>query len=224
MNGITDKIAERLLLLSENKTDDFFVDSKFGEHIVLQELGEINLPTGKIVACDPLVDPETPPFNKQVKPGKYPVTLYIHCIGSGDDEDKRVAFAKLSFSDKLPSRFELAVSGEQALDDLDEDEFYGYGVDSGTGCFMDETTAEKVGELIDNSEDYTIPELDEMLEDSYVYTYSTANFTLPETELNLAAFSSGFGDGMYPTYWGFDDSDNICCLITDFETVDYNLE
>lgn len=215
-----DKISERLLMLLKNDTERFFVDSKFDEHIVIQELGELNLPTGKIVACDPLVAPETPPFSGQVKGGKYPVTLYIHCI----DDDKRVGFAKLSFSEKLPSRFELAVSEGQNLEELDKGEFYGYGVDSGTGGFMDEKTAASLAELMDRSEDYCVPGLDEMLEDSYVYTYSTANYTLPGTELNLAAFSSGFGDGAYPTYWGLDDEDNVCCLITDFQTVDYNLE
>lgn len=207
-------------MLLKNDTEKFFVGSKFSEHIIIQELGELNLPTGKIVACDPLVEPEAPPFSKQVKAGKYPVTLYIHCI----DDDKRVAFAKLSFSDKLPSRFELAVCDGQNLEELKEGEFYGYGVDSGTGGFMDEKTAAEFTELMNGSEDYSIPELEEMLEDSYVYTYSVADFTLPGTDLNLAAFSSGYGDGAYPTYWGLDDKDNICCLITDFETVDYNLE
>lgn len=215
-----DKITERLLILLKNETEKFFADSKNDEHIVIQELGEINLPTGKIVACDPLVDPETPPFNKQVKAGKYPVTLYIHCI----NDDKRVGFAKLSFSDALPVRFENAVDDEQSLEDLEEDEWYGYGVDSGTGSFMDEKTAVLFVELMDSSEEYTVPEFDEMLEESYIDTYCAANFTLPDTDLNLAAFSSGFGDGLYPTYWGFDGDGNICCLITDFQTVDFNLE
>lgn len=214
-----DKITERLLLVLNNNTEKFFEDSKFEEKIVIQELGELNLPTGKIVACDPLVDPETPPFSKHVKAGKYPVTLYIHYI----DDDKRVGFAKLGFSEKLPTRFEVAVNDEQKLEELEDGEFYGYGVDSGTGGFMDEETAKKLGQLMDESEDYGIAELDNMLEESYVDTYCVANFTIPDTDLNLAAFSSGYGDGLYPTYWGLDDDNNICCLITDFETVDYNL-
>ena len=220
MNGITDKRTERLLLLLKNQTEIFFTGSKFKESIIIQELGEIGLPTGKIVACDPLVCPEELPFDKHVKAGRYPVTLYIHCI----DDDKRVGFAKLSFSDNLPSRFELAVNEEQNISELKEGYFFGYGVDSGTGCFMDEAAAKKVIELMDSAEDYNIPELEDELEKTYVDTYCTANFKIPDTDLDLAAFSSGFGDGAYPTYWGFDEEDNICCLITDFETVDYNLD
>lgn len=220
MNGITDKITERLLLLLKNETKVFFANSKFHESITVQELGDIGIPTGKIVACDPLVCPETLPFDKQVKAGRYPVTLYIHCI----DDDKRVGFAKLSFSDKLPSRFELAVNEEQDLDTLKEGYIFGYGVDSGTGCFMDEAAAKKVAELMDSAEDYNIPELEDELEKTYVDTYCTANFRIPDTDLDLAAFSSGYGDGAYPTYWGFDEENNICCLITDFETVDYDLD
>ena len=30
------------------------------------------------------------------------------------------------------------------------------------------------------------------------------------------AFTSGYGDGSYGSYWGFDDNDEVVCLVTDF--------
>lgn len=36
----------------------------------------------------------------------------------------------------------------------------------------------------------------------------------------LLFFSSGDGDGAYPSYWGFDDAGQLCCLMTDFRILD----
>ena len=36
------------------------------------------------------------------------------------------------------------------------------------------------------------------------------NWSIPETELNIPIFASGWGDGVYPVYFGYDDNDEIC--------------
>jgi hypothetical protein len=33
---------------------------------------------------------------------------------------------------------------------------------------------------------------------------------------NLIAFSSGWGDGGYPSFFGYDSHDHLACLVTDF--------
>ena len=48
-----------------------------GMPVELLEIGELHVPTGQIVVCDPLVLPDMPPLNKTVKPGNYPVKIYI---------------------------------------------------------------------------------------------------------------------------------------------------
>ncbi len=43
------------------------------------------------------------------------------------------------------------------------------------------------------------------------------NFCVDEaTGANIIAFSSGWGDGCYASYWGYDADGKIACLITDF--------
>lgn len=153
---------------------------------------------------------------KTVKPSKYPVILYVQQI----KDDHRVAFAEIRFTENLPIHFELALTKDQDAEKLGEDEYYGYGVDSGTGSFMDELTCGELVTLIEPIDDGMLPELEKALDDSYVYTYSTANYTLPATDHNLTAFSSGYGDGCYASYWGYDKNGELCCLITDFATVD----
>lgn len=120
---------------------------KEGESLRSQPLGELYLPTGKIVANDPCCLFEGTPFTRTVPPGSYPVNLWVWEGGI--------------FS---------------ALDDA--------------------------------------------LEKSYVDTYSAANVRLPDSEYNVAAFSSGWGDGGYPSYWGFDAEGQLCCLMTDFCILD----
>jgi Protein of unknown function (DUF4241) len=53
----------------------------------LFNLGELNLSTGKIIACDPLVCLyDTLPFTRTVQPGKYPV---IACIAKTENSGDR---------------------------------------------------------------------------------------------------------------------------------------
>ena len=42
------------------------------------------------------------------------------------------------------------------------------------------------------------------------------NFTIPETELTVPMIQSGFGDGLYPVYWAFDEAGDICQIIIEF--------
>ena len=202
--------------LRSGTADRLLKRDKFKESFREQGLGKIKLPTGKIVADDPCVLFEMEPFTKCVPPGEYPVMLYIyHC-----EDDQRVAFAEIRFNENMPVRFEPALVGGQDARELQADEFFGYGVDAGTGCFMDEQTCQKLEELTEAAKDGILPEFDQALAESYVDTYSTANFNLPGTDLNVVAFSSGYGDGSYPSFWGIDDMGRLCCLMTDFCVVD----
>lgn len=208
--------VELMKALRNDSTERFFVGKKTNEFIEEQPLGMLSLPTGRIVANDSLSMFETEPFAENVSPGKYPVKLYIHHIG----KDRRVSFSEIRFSAKTPVRFAPALLAEQDADTLGEKEYFGYGVDSGIGGFMDELTCLKVHKLIDTSSAQLNEALEEALENNYVHTYTTANITLPKESCNMVLFSSGFGDGVYPSFWGYDESDTICCLITDFLTSD----
>lgn len=185
---------------------------KPSEAIRRQDLGMLLLPTGRVAANDPCCFFEKEPFTRTVAPGEYPVRLFI--LETSDD--KRVAFAAVCFSEHVPQQFEPALTGGQDPSGLAGDEFFGYGVDSGTGAFMDASACDVYEALLGQSEDSIYPPLDKALDESYVYTYSVANVPLPESGCNIVAFSSGWGDGSYPSYWGLDGQGEICCLVTDF--------
>jgi len=106
------------------------------------DLGALYLATGHIVANDPFVCYQADPFTVAVPPGAYPVSVSVADFGN----DKRVACAMIKFSDSPPARWEMAVvNDEQAagLAGLDAESFFGYGVDAGTGGFMDKSVADK---------------------------------------------------------------------------------
>ena len=117
--------------------DSYFTKKKIGEmEIDVLNIGEINLPTGEILACDPLVDLEdAKTFIQRVSIGKYPVKISV--VPSKEYGD-RYACVKVEFSKNKPVVYELAVTGvEENMDEAKEDEFYGFGVDAGMGCVVD---------------------------------------------------------------------------------------
>src|SRR5690349_5669738 len=76
------------------------------ERVPLTELvlGDLNLPTGKIVAGDPFYIHGEKPFKIKVAPGKYPVSILIHTVG---EDHHRVAFARIKFSDSAATHWTL---------------------------------------------------------------------------------------------------------------------
>jgi hypothetical protein len=47
-------------------------------------------------------------------------------------------------------------------------------------------------------------------------TWSWADITCGDSGENLIAFSSGWGDGFYASFWGIARDDSIACIVTDF--------
>lgn len=177
------------------------------------EIGELVTPTGKVIACDPFVFFETSAFTVQLSPGRYPVTL---SVAHFDDRDQRVAYASILIKEGHVHHWEMALVPGQDVDSLKPDHIFCYGVDSGTGCFMDLKASQAFAERMNDDEDYSeaiIRELDK----TYVQTWSWANLEMDkETNANLVVFSSGLGDGCYASYFGFDEEHNPMILVTDF--------
>lgn len=203
--------------LSEALQDGLQIeDSDFG-NITLQHriLGDVVMTTGKVVACDPLVNPEKRPFVVQVPLGRYPVIVSVAMFPS--DSDQRVAYAMLKLSEQTPVRWEMATCEGQDITQLAEDEIFCYPVDAGTGCFMDA----EVGQLLQQRTDFA-DQLLEILNQTYRHTWSHANMTIDEvTGANMIAFSSGLGDGCYASYWGYDADNKLACLVTDFGVLEH---
>ncbi|MFN3091294.1 DUF4241 domain-containing protein [Bacillus pumilus] len=160
---------------------------------------------------------EGEPFNRTVKPGKYPVLLNIIRF---ENEDERIAYAIIKLSRKSSVKWELALSNGQIESDLQGEQFSGYGVDTGNGCFIDDHVLKFIlSEQSQKGEDDIYDELEEALEKSYEDTRSWL-VTHFQEKVDLAIFSTGFGDGVYLSFWGTDENGDEVCLVTDFLLMD----
>jgi Protein of unknown function (DUF4241) len=183
-----------------------FDDQPANAHVY--RLPDLWLPTGEIVAADGFVM-QRQPFTRRVRPGRYPLTIAIAALAA----DERIAFAHVRFSDRPVVRWEMAVVAGQDRSTLQPDCFFGYPVDSGTGCFAD---AEAV-ELINDASDPDMAFFNEVtaeMDKVYRHTRSWVHIETPKG--SAALFSSGFGDGMYPSYFGVDDALEPVAIVTDF--------
>lgn len=176
-------------------------------------IGKIKIPSGKIIACDPMnIDEYGIAFTQSFPTGEFPVEVAIATMIDAEE----IAFARIKFSDAPVERWEFALKpGEEPLPVWGK-KMRGYSTDSGTGVYLDETANKPL-------------ERDEVTEmDRGIYTAMDKNgrngwrfATYNYGNHNLASYSSGFGDGFYGTYIGFDAQGKPCRLLTDFGLVDW---
>lgn len=182
-------------------------------------VGKLHLPSGKIVACDPYFCANAAPFTRQVAPGNYDVQLYL---SNSHEWGQRIALARILFRPGA-----TAVAFEEAFKpDADSS---GYFVDSGVGSFMDELTREKFAEVL--AKFYRSHPMGNYYTDVLAKEFkrNAANLQnpndlgkwnlhkLPDSDLKVAMFASGLGDGYYESYWGLSEDGTIVSLITDFK-------
>jgi len=200
-----------------------------GMPITVIDIGQLNVPTGKIVVCDPLVTFDMEPLNRTVTPGTYPIKIYeVKTAYSGD----RYAIAKLELSNKSAEKWVLAVRDGEDINELTEEgDFFGFPVDAGLGGFFDVASG---AEYLKFQEDFRKENPEGNIYDDFFAAEfkksakdqndpkdygNWVNFKLPNTDLNITMFQSGYGDGMYPAYWGIDKNGEITALVIDFFVV-----
>jgi hypothetical protein len=187
--------------------------------ISTHQIGDLIVPSGEIIACDPLIGPDTRYyFQKTIEPGHYPVIVSVAEFQPSGET--RIACAMLRVSDETPVRWEPAFITEPNPNRTDDR--ITYGVDAGTGSFMDLDAAQILEELFssyDEFEEFCDRILAEMDKNS-IGRYRTAGWAnmrvSDDIEGNIITFSSGWGDGGYASFWGYDAKDKLTSLVTDF--------
>jgi len=193
--------------------------------ISTHQIGELILTSGRLLAWDLLIGPdERYFFKKTVTPGTYPVVLSIadfHPTG-----ETRVACAMLVLGRGPAVSWDLAaINNPDTESNADIDQ---YDVDSGTGSFMDVDTVQILNPLWESTERNEPDKFEEFCDEVLVEmekhsfgsrgTANWANITLSEgTGANVVTFSSGWGDGGYASFWGYDAHGDLTCLVTDFD-------
>ncbi|SFQ67047.1 DUF4241 domain-containing protein [Flavobacterium akiainvivens] len=204
------------------------------QELVEIHIGDVNLPTGRIIASDPFFVDSQRPFSRTVEPDKYPVYIYMAEI---DKLHHRIAYAKVKFRPEEATKWILALTDdltEEELGSLEPDEFYGFPVESGLAAFMDEETSSQFIDKMDVFEEAN-PDADyydEVLAEEFRLYSGKNNFSRDlgdwndhsisnDTDNNLVMFASGWGDGYYPAYWGLNENGDTIELVIDFLISDF---
>lgn len=181
------------------------------------QAGELLLPSGRIIATDPCylshLDDE-PPFLRTVPPGRYPMWLAMARLQREEPRFERVACASLQLRESSPIRWELALRPGERLADLALGQIYGHGVDSGNACFVDAAALEGL-DAVARGTLYAEGVIGRYERDDW--RSRAVDVPIPgASSANLIACSSGYGDGCYPSWRGFDEDGSVCALATDF--------
>jgi hypothetical protein len=187
-----------------------------------QDRGWLSLPTGRLVAAEPgyFPDADQMAFTQTVPPGRYPVVLLVQecpvrCgpgAGTPGAAIEYVAAARLVIRDEPAAAWEMAVREGQDPSDLDDDGYFGYPVDGGVGCFAD---AQALQALHADDDGEWLETLALDVADRPAAVSELTDFG-EDGQPVLAAFSTGCGDGHYPTWAGRTASGDITCFVTDF--------
>ncbi|WP_353944927.1 DUF4241 domain-containing protein [Streptomyces sp. HUAS MG91] len=184
--------------------------------------GELWLPSGRVVAGDPFIalgSGECEPFAVSVAPGRYRVDAAVATLTNpaeppSDTPHERVAAARLVIRDEPVTSWEQALQAGQDASGLGDDEYFGYGVDAGTGCFYDAESDDSFPEC----EGDEGPLWDAF--EKYDHAPGPYLVTSPSTGHTVAAFGSGWGDGAYPTWIGRTATGEVACFVTDFFVIE----
>ena len=211
----------------------FEKDEIMGRLITTLDIGTVTITNGKIIMRDPLVylDRLAEPYFREVPCGEFPVKI---CVMVETEEDcDRYALVKVEFSKERAIEFENALIGNENLDTLKDGDFFGFDVDAGLGSITDTVGRDAYSDFVERWEEEN-PEkniyddyFSELFSESYKkspnYQRSGGdwiNFKIPETNINISMFQSGYGDGCYPVYYGIDKNGNVCSLIIEFINIE----
>lgn len=174
------------------------------------DLGEIKIESGRIMTCDPALMFDAVPLAQNFPIGRFNVQLALASLSATHN---RVAFSRICFSDKPVSKWEMALKPGQEAISLTDSTIYCFSVDSGLGVFIDSVSSkaflerDRDGNLWDA---IFIKKMEDCNYTGYIYDFSIHT---------LAAFASGWGDGCYATFIGYDEDGNVCRLLIDFGLV-----
>lgn len=194
-----------------------------GFEIKSYNIGSVNFPTGKVIVCDPLAFPDTTPYKRKIPKGKYPVVIYS---AKNTELGERHVIVKLQLNSNKAEKWEMALrEGEKAKELKEEGDFFGFPVDAGVAGIYDYQTALEY-EIFDQSFTQKNPEknlYDDYFADEFKKNARNLddcghwiNHKLPNSNSTISMFTSGYGDGLYPAYWGIDKNGKLTSLVIDF--------
>lgn len=210
----------------------FEVDDIIGVPLKRFSVGNVSIPTGDILVRDPLVflQRNAKPYITKAPAGEFPVTI---AAAITEASGIRYAAAKVTFTSKRSVRLEEALVGIEDLDSMQPGEFFGFNVDAGLACVADAATRDAFcdfeerfmqehpgGNIYDDYFAELFAESARQHPEQQRSGGDWISWTVPGTQYTIPIFATGFGDGSYPVYFGYDENDEVCALFIQFIDVE----
>ena len=202
----------------------------FGKKLFILNMGEVHFPTGEILVRDPLyfLHRDQLPYFQKVPTGKFPLNTQVVEV---EEDHYRYVSTRVKFSDKKAVRYTEALIGNENLDDdLEEGNFFGFFVDAGLATIVDVKTRDAFCDFQEKwykeqSDDANI--YDDLFAEEFAKSYKEnpqfqreggdwINFKIPNTDLSVPMIQSGWGDGQYPVYFGYDENNEVCEVVIEY--------
>lgn len=187
----------------------------------VSELGPLKITSGRLVAADPFVSTDADPLAVDVPNGAHPVRLAVlqGTMGRG-----RVAFARVDVSDAPAVRWEMTRPLQMQRDAENPDADWGVAIDSGVAAFFDPAAGKAADEAEQANEAFFDSWLEQGQNNGIREKGASGAFrlTIDAGPGNVVAFDTGWGDGVYAVYAGYDAGGNLSALIADFDILDWS--
>jgi hypothetical protein len=182
------------------------------------DAGRLLITSGRIKACDPFIGLDHPPFSVPVANGEFPVRLALVDDPLGGSA---VAFARVDFSDAPVVLWSLAVAEGQEVSALKRGEIFGYPVDTGTGSFVDAEAALAMAREVKGNDKLTSAWIEDGARSAETKGNPRFHLVVPAGAGNIIMFDSGWGDGLYASWFGYAADGTVAALVTDFMVFDW---
>ena len=215
----------------------YFEQSMIGNVKIEQmKIGKIKLHDGDLFVSDPLgvLEKNSLPYFQTVPSGEFDVNV---CVALPKNDSHRYAAVMIRFSDENAVRFEEALIGNEDISEIQlfsKGEFFGHNTLSGLVCVCDTETKEAFCDFRDKWEfeneglnfysDYLIKVFHNSYRERPLYQRAEGEwliYKIPNTNCEILIVQSGYGDGGYPTYFGYNSNNKICSVVLHFIDVEY---
>ncbi len=190
------------------------------DYVASQDLyvGDLVLPSGKVMVGDPVSSDSMLTFDLGLKPGHYPIHVVTGRPRYLGEDWARAAWETLTLSNEPVTHWQPAIPVGHTATELKPGETFQWGTDGGTGGFSSPEAMKVMDASLMKDGDqalyYSLGESEES--NSWLWGFLTVD---SNTGANVFACESGFGDGGYPVYLGLDANDRPAVLLSDFSVL-----
>ena len=217
------------LLISPINFSELFKSKEVnGNKLFLLNMGKVKFTTNEILVRDPLVwlRKEEKPYFTKVPTGEYDLeTLVVEL----DYDDYRYVASRVKLKDKDSFVYHQALEGDENLEDVDSNSIFGFGVDAGLATIVDTDTRDAYCQFEADwyRENPNKNIYDDFFAEEFRKNYiknpefqreggDWINFEIPNTKYSIHMIQSGFGDGYYPVYFGYDETGELCDIVIEY--------